>query len=86
IVSVCGGFEPRQLFRIFMEAIVNFQKQMLKSAPGCEASAKIVDAVRRTVNNVGIYNQNPAAGLEELVRTLMQINRTYGGVFSEVLS
>ncbi|MBR6193118.1 MAG: DNA polymerase III [Treponema sp.] len=86
IVSVCGGFEPRQLFRIFMESIVNFQKPMLNSASGCEASAKVVEAVGRTVNNVGIYNQNPAAGLEELVRTLMQINRTYGGVFSEVLS
>lgn len=85
IVAVCGGFEPRELFRIFMGALVDFQKPLINSAAGCEASSKIVSAVRSAVNNVGIYNQNPAACLEELVRTLMQINRSSEGILGELV-
>ncbi len=85
ISSVCGGFEPRQLFTIFMEELVSFQRPLLKSPSGCEASARVVESIRTSFSNVGTYNQNPSACLEELVRSLMQIDRTYGGAFGELL-
>lgn len=85
IISVCRNFEPRELFRIFMEELILFQRPLLGTASGCEASAKITAEIRRAFNNVGIYNQNPAACLEELVRTVLRIDKIYGGVLGDVL-
>lgn len=83
IVKVCGGFEPRELFRIFIRAIIEEQRSLLGSEKGCEASEKIISHLRTAWNNVSIFNQSPAAALEELVRSLMQTNMIYGGLFKE---
>ncbi len=85
IVSVCGNFEPRDLLKIFMETLIEMQRPLLKSACGCEVSHRCVEEIRNAYNNVGIYNQNPAACLEELVRNLMLINREYGGIFGDAI-
>ncbi|MCK9169237.1 MAG: DNA polymerase III [Treponema sp.] len=80
-VKECGGFDPRLIFRLFLAGMVEAQKKLMFTAAGAECSALCVDAFRMCWNNVTVFNQSPAAALEELVRTLSKINRLHGMVF-----
>lgn len=84
IMSVCGNFKPGELFKIFVEELMECQKPLLKSAAGVAASAEINDLLRESCNNVNVYNQNVMACLEELTRSIMQVNRTHGGILKEI--
>ena len=41
--------------------------------------------LRHTYNNVTVYNQTAVSALEEMARSLMQINYETGGVLKEAL-
>ncbi len=84
IVSTCGGFEPRALFKIFMESLVEIQRPLMSTPAGCQASSDLVEKIRHSYSNVGFFNQNPSACLEELVMDIMKINRIHGGVLGDV--
>mgnify|MGYP002851927517 FL=1 len=84
IVSACNNFSPRVLFKIFLEGITEAQKVLCSKelgSQGAECSALVVKELREVLNNVTVFNLNPASALEELARNLMQINYLNGGVF-----
>lgn len=82
IVKGCGSFDPRVLFRLFIEGIIGAQKNLASSPAGAESSAQLLDMLRKSYNNVTVYNQNPTSALEELARSLMMVNHQNNGVFS----
>lgn len=84
IVKACGGFDPRLLLRLFLDGMASAQKKLIHTAAGAESSAQCMDALRYCWNNVSVFNQSPAAALEDLVRTLSKINRTHGNIFRTV--
>ncbi|MFA6856403.1 MAG: DNA polymerase III [Treponema sp.] len=78
VVKECGGFDPRLLLRLFLTGVIDAQKKLMYTAAGAECSALCMDSFRMCWSNVTVYNQSPAAALEELVRTLSKINRLHG--------
>lgn len=80
IISVCNSFEPRILFRIFICAIIETQEKLKSTAAGSEVSFEILKQLSASLNSVEIFNQNPAACLEELARNLMHINYMNNGI------
>ena len=88
LIKNCSDFDPRLLFRLFLENIYAFQKNALTSACGVAASSLCTKAVRDTWNNVTIYNQSITASLEQLVKEIALINKqnnnvlrdSYGGI------
>ncbi|MBQ5492196.1 MAG: DNA polymerase III [Treponema sp.] len=85
ICASCNGFEPRALFSVFIKGITDAQKKLSATARGTEASGRIMDVLRHTYNNVTVYNQTTVSALEEMARSLMQINFETGGVLKEAL-
>lgn len=77
----CRGFDPRLLLRLFLDGTADAQRKLLYTSAGAECSALCMEAIRACWNNVSVYNQSPAAALDELVRTLSKINRQHGSVF-----
>ena len=84
-VKTCGGFDPRMMLRIFLDGIASAQKKLMKTPVGAEASAQCMNALRSCWNSVTIYNQSPAAAVENLVRDMSKISRTNGSVFRTCL-
>ena len=80
IMSACGNFSPRVLFSLFLKGIIEAQRGLDGSAAGAEVSVAIMEELHKAGNNVGIFNQNPAAALELLTRNLMQINHLHNGI------
>lgn len=80
IINACNGFEPRVLFRIFMKGIIESQKGLADSGPGAETSARLLEIIRNSYNNVTVLNLSPAAVLEELTRSIMQLNFLNNGI------
>ncbi|MBR4463957.1 MAG: DNA polymerase III [Treponema sp.] len=75
IVKGCAGFEPRILFKIFLTGILDAQKTEELSPRNVESAAKNVAVLRDIYNNVSVYNQSPAAALENLWRELFAVYR-----------
>ncbi len=86
ICEQCGNFTPRVLFKIFMQELFQAQKYLLKSEGGCEASAKILREIQRIYNNTSVFNQSPRAALEELTRSIMQINYQNKGILRDAMN
>ena len=84
IVKGCGGFDPRTLFRLFIQDIINAQSSLDKTAAGAESSSQLLEMLRKSYNNVTVYNQNPAAALEELARNLLMVNHQNNKIFSTI--
>lgn len=76
-VKECNSFEPRILFKIFLNDVLEEQKQDSLLPYECEFSAKNIEAVRECYNNVSVFNQNPLAALEKLYRDLAYIQKMY---------
>lgn len=76
-VSSCAGFDPRKLFRIFLAALEYEMRPLMYSAAGTEATSESISEIRNVLNNVTLFNQQPSAALEILVRSLSKINRTH---------
>jgi DNA polymerase III subunit gamma/tau len=81
VVKTCRSFDPRLLLRLFLDGIADAQRKLMYTSAGAECSAQCMEALRMCWNNVSVYNQSPAAALEELVRTLSKINRLHGTIF-----
>lgn len=80
LVTACAGFEPRIVFKIFLQGIIESQKKLLSSGAGAETSSSLLNILREAWNSVSVYNQNPAAVLEELTRSIMQLNFLNDGI------
>lgn len=87
-LAECSSFEPRILFRLFLRGIIDAQKELMFSkncgGAGAESSAALLEKLRYAYNSVNVYNQKPQACLEELTRSIMQINYVNGGIFRQV--
>ena len=81
IIKACGSFDPRILFRIFLQSIIADSKQLLSSPAGTQASFELVKAVQNCWNNVGVYNQSILSSLEQLLRDMAKINKLHGNIF-----
>lgn len=81
ILSQCGGFEPRTLFKLFLKGVLEAQRDNAVepglSAINCEMELKNISFVRDCCNNVCIYNQKPAAALEKLYRDMVSIRNMF---------
>lgn len=86
IVSSCCGFQPRILFTIFLQGIIDSQKPLMQSAQGAELSVLIVEELRKISNNIGLYNQNPLAALEQMTRDFMLMDYENGGGLKQLIS
>ncbi len=84
IMTACGNFSPRILFSLFLQGIIEVQRGLCQTAAGTELSIAIMDELRKASNNVGVFNQNPAAALELLTRNIMQINHLHNGILRKL--
>ena len=79
IIKKCGDFEPRTLFKIFLQALIQTQKNPVVQNEFCgrnaEVEVKNLTVIRECYNNVNIYNQKPVAALEKLYRDLAAIRK-----------
>ena len=79
IVKKCEDFEPRTMFKIFLQGILEAQKSPVdkdeNSGRNAEVEIKNIQAVRQCFNNVSVYNQKPVAALEKLYRDLAGIRK-----------
>lgn len=82
IAKECNGFDPRVLFRLFIEGIIEAQSKLKESAAGAQASSEVLEMLRKAYNNVTVYNENPTSALDELTRNLMMVNHQNNNVFA----
>ncbi|HBG66423.1 MAG TPA: DNA polymerase III [Treponema sp.] len=85
IVSGCGGFSPSVLFTIFLQELTDCQRSLASSAAGAEASARLLGEIRSVAEDVRVFNLNPAAALERLTRSFMQVNMLNDGIFRSLV-
>ncbi len=85
LVKNCNDFEPKILFSLFIDGIIDAQKGLCTSPAGCECSAKILEILRKCFMNVNTMNQNIICALDGLSRDLLILNKTNENVFKEVL-
>lgn len=71
----CGDFEPRTVFRLFLEELISSQAKIC----GFEMQAENLNAIKECYNSVFLFNQKPVSSLEKLYRDLSAINRKYAG-------
>lgn len=81
ILKDCASFEPRLMFRIFLDGIARVQRPLAKSASGAESSAECMASLRECWLSLSVYNESPLAALENLTRTFFKINKTHDFVF-----
>ena len=86
IVSSCGNFDIKALFKLFIEDLISFQAPLANSAQGSSASSMLMDTFRKIYNDVILYRQRPASALEELTREILHINRMHGGILRETFN
>ncbi len=79
ISKSCASFEPRVLFRLFLDGVLDQQSDSTPDARSAEISAKNLQSIRECYNNVQIYNQNPTSALEKLWHDLYA-NRKQAGL------
>ncbi len=80
IIKDCKNFDPRILFKIFLDGIVLTQRGLLSSPAGSQASVELVKAIQQCWNGVSVYNQSISSALELLVRDMHKINKLHGNV------
>ena len=81
ISNNCKQFQPKILFRIFIEKLIECLKEYNNDASKVSASSNALSEIKRIYNQSTFYNQNSISALEELTRSLMQINYLNDGVF-----
>ena len=70
LVKECSGFEPRILFKLFLQSLMQVFRVQNPSPAQIEYEEKNVECIRECYNNVTIYNQTPLSALENLYRDL----------------
>lgn len=86
ICSGCNNFNPKLILKVFFRSLINQQKKLISTPSGAESSRLVVKEIQKSYNNVTVFNQNPAAALEELTRNLIQINFLNDGSLKEALN
>lgn len=76
-IKKCGKFEPRILFKIFLNAILDSLRASFESAGGTQTALECKEHVQNCYNNVSTYNQGIQAAFEELVRNVASTNRRH---------
>lgn len=76
LIKECNKFDPKIIFRLFLEHIFVLQKGALKINAGTKASALTSRAILDTWNNVSVYNQSILSSLENLVKEIAVINKS----------
>lgn len=70
LIKNCGKFEPRVLFKLFLDAMEKRSRQFFASAAGTQKAVEISKALKDCYNNVSTYNQAIQSALEDLVCAL----------------
>ncbi len=70
LIKNCGKFEPRVLFKLFLNAMEKRSRQFFSSAAGTQKAREISKALHECYNNVSTYNQGIQSALEELTCAL----------------
>jgi len=78
ICHSCGEFEPRTLFKLFLQSLLDAQKNTVNSSfsQKTELEFKNIQAITDCYNNVCIYNQKCSSALENLYRNLAAIKKS----------
>ena len=76
-IKKCGKFEPRILFKLFLNAILDSLRDSFKSGGGTQAALECKEHVQNCYNNVSTYNQGIQGAFEELVRNIARTNRRH---------
>ncbi|MCQ2591706.1 MAG: DNA polymerase III [Treponema sp.] len=85
IVKSANNFEPKIELKLFLTAIAQNQKTLLKTPQGCEAASQLVKALQNCWDNVTTLNQSTGAALEVLTREISKINATNSRILSKSL-
>lgn len=83
LIKNCGKFDPRILFRLFLERLYALQKSAFLSDRGTAASSLCTQAVRETWNSVSLFNQSVLSALEHLVKEIALVNRQNDNALKE---
>ena len=77
IVEKCAKFEPRSLFVLFLQALIEAQKTPVENQSGKNAKIEALNikAVTECYNSVTVYNLKPLSALDSLYRELARINK-----------
>lgn len=76
-IKKCGKFEPRMLFTIFLNSILESLRASFKTAGGTQAALECKEHVQNCYDTVSTYNQGIQAALEQLVRNVAGVNRQH---------
>ena len=83
IIKNCGNFNPRLELKLFLNYLAQFQRKIIYSQNGCEASAQCMEVFRQCWDNITLYNQSLLSAFEILVRDMSAINVSREGVFKQ---
>lgn len=83
LIKNCNKFDPRILFRLFLEQLYSIQRPAFYSSQKTYSSSLCTQAIQTTWNNVTVYNQNIVASLEQLVKEIAVINKQNGNALKE---
>lgn len=84
IVSKCKNFYPRLELKLFLKNIAAFQRQLIYTQNGAEASSECMKLLRECWDNITLYNQTPVSAFEILLRDISHLNIVREGVFKPV--
>ena len=85
IVKNCASFEPRVLLKLFFSEAENLLRPLMKTAEGVSALKDINAEMREAWKNVTVFNQNPEAALDILLRRIFSVNRSHGGAVASTI-
>ena len=85
LIKDCGKFEPKIELKIFLQHLCGYNKKLLKTNSGCEASAELIKVIQNCYDNCNSYNQSVQQALETLIRDIARINIIYERVISQSL-
>lgn len=85
-VSSCASFEPRVLFDIFIQGFIEALDGLKHSAADAESSFQVLQLLKKALSSVTVFNQSPASCLEELARSVMQVQYCNSGIFRSAVN
>lgn len=81
IIKDCNKFEPRVLFKIFLQGINEKASKLKYTQSGAEVLAELTKLTLSTWTNVTVYAQGIQGALENLFREILKLNITNGNIF-----
>ena len=74
----------QKLLKLFLKNIAAFQRQLMYTQNGAEASSECMKLLRECWDNITLYNQTPVSAFEILLRDISHLNIVREGVFKPV--